>query len=58
MTARSPGCRLSDFSSCWGTVHQPHSGPPTSPYPSAYGVSPTTTTPTSAPPVGAEASVL
>ena len=37
---------------------KPQRGPPTSPKPSAYGVSPTTTTPTSRRPIGAEASLL
>ncbi len=41
------GSSVSDFgSSCCG-VQKLHVGPPTSPKPSAYGVSPTTTTPTS-----------
>src|SRR5262245_15455623 len=58
MTALSPGCRDSDFSSNWAGEQNPHSGPPTSPNPSEYGVSPTTTTPTSASVIGADASAL
>ena len=41
-----------------GTPLSCHSGPPTSPKPSAYGVSPTTTTPTSVFAIGAEAVAL
>src|SRR5437899_2649078 len=42
----------------WSLGSKPHCGPPTSPKPSEYGVSPTTTTPTSLPATGADASAL
>src|SRR4051794_39179037 len=59
--AASPGCRSSDLASRGTPLSagsNPQRGPPTSPKPSAYGVSPTTTTATSLPAVGALPSAL
>src|SRR6476659_9506461 len=49
---------LAGRSTPWSPGSKPHCGPPTSPKPSEYGVSPTTTMPTAFDGTGADASWL